>query len=157
MLGARIKDARTVFAYLARRPDIDAARIVLWGDSFAAFNPERIVPYESFSRQIGPREIHQAEPLGALLALFVAHFESGVRAVAARGGVTSFLSVLEDRFCYVPLDVIVPGILEAADVPDVIAALKPRPVLVDGSVDGRNRLQKAAAEDVAAWLIRQMK
>jgi hypothetical protein len=52
---------------------------------------------------------------------------------------------------------IVPGLLDAADIPDVIASLAPRPVLADGSVDGRNRLQKPASEDPAAWLIRQMK
>jgi dienelactone hydrolase len=157
MLGARIKDARTVLAYLARRPDIDPDRISLWGDSFAPVNPEHIVPYESFSRGLGPRPLHQAEPLGALLALFTAGFEDRIRAVVARGGLSSFLSVLEDRFCYVPLDVIVPGILEAADIPEVIAALAPRPVLVEGTVDGRNRPAKPTSEMAAAWLIRQTK
>jgi dienelactone hydrolase len=157
MLGARIKDARAVFAYIARRPDIDATRISLWGDSFAPANPENIVPYESFGRALGPRAPQQAEPLGALLALFTALHEGGVRAVAARGGLTSFVSVLEDRFCYVPLDVIVPGILEAADIPDVVAALAPRPVLVENSVDGRNRPAQPASDSAAAWLIRQTK
>jgi hypothetical protein len=37
----------------------------------------------------------------------------------------------------------VPGILEAADIPDVIAALSPRPVLLEQSVDGRNCLVDA--------------
>jgi dienelactone hydrolase len=157
MLGARIKDARAVFAYMARRPDIDSGRISLWGDSFAPANPENIVPYESFSRELGPRAPHQAEPLGALLALFTALQEKGVRAVAARGGLTSFVSVLEDRFCYVPLDVIVPGILEAADIPDLVASLAPRPVLVEGSVDGRNRPAQPVSDSAVAWLIRQTK
>ncbi len=60
-------------------------------------------------------------------------------AVAARGGLVSYLSVLGDRFCYVPQDVIVPGILETADIGDIVAALAPRGVLLEGFVDGRNR------------------
>jgi hypothetical protein len=51
----------------------------------------------------------------------------------------SFLSVLDDRFTYVPLDVVVPGILEAGDLPDIAAAIAPRAVLIQAAVDGRNR------------------
>jgi hypothetical protein len=51
---------------------------------------------------------------------------------------------LQDRFCYVPLDVIVPGILERADIADVVAALAPRAVLLEGLVDGRDRSVSAA-------------
>jgi hypothetical protein len=76
MLGARIRTPAR-FAYLARRPDIDAARIALWGDSLALVNPDPIVPYESYGRRIGPRDIPGGT--GALLALYTAHFESGVR------------------------------------------------------------------------------
>jgi hypothetical protein len=157
MLGAQLKDARAVFAYLSGRSDLDAARIVLWGDSFAPVNPERIVPYETFGREIGPRPLHQAEPLGALLALFTALYEDTVHAVAARGGLSSFQSVLEDRFCYVPLDMVVPGILEAADIPDVVASLAPRPVFIERSVDGRNRLidpKESPPGALAEWLVR---
>ena len=38
-----------------------------------------------------------------------------------------------------PQDVIVPGILETADIGDIVAALAPRAVLLEGFVDGRNR------------------
>ena len=43
-----------------------------------------------------------------------------------------------------PLDVVVPGILESADIPDVVAALAPRAVLLEGSVDGKDRTVTAA-------------
>jgi dienelactone hydrolase len=159
LLGAQLKDARTVFRYLASRNDIDPQWIAVWGDSFAAANPERILPYESLHRRLGPHPLHQAEPLGALLALLTALYEDGVRAVGARGGLVSFLSVLEDRFCYVPLDVIVPGILQAGDVPDMTAALAPRPVRLDGLVDGRNRPVKGVMLEpapLASWLARRL-
>jgi hypothetical protein len=138
LLGARLKDARTVLNYVRRRPDIDPKRIGLWGDSFGPVNPRDMLFDKSLNQPAGP-EIPQAEPLGPLLALLTALYEPDVAAVAARRGLASFLSVLEDRFTYVPLDVIVPGILEAGDLPDIAAALGPRPVLIQSAVDGRNR------------------
>lgn len=62
---------------------------------------------------------------------------SKVQAIGARGGLVSFLAVLKDRFCYMPQDIVVPGILESVDLADVIAALSPRAVLLESLVDGR--------------------
>jgi len=160
LLGAQLRDARSVFGYLASRADIHPQRIAVWGDSFAPANPERILPYESLHRRLGPHPLHQAEPLGALLALLTALYEDRACAMAVRGGLVSFLSVLEDRYCYVPLDVIVPGILQAGDIPDLTAALAPRPVRLVGLVDGRNRPVQGAAREpasLASWLVRQLR
>ena len=101
---------------------------------------------------------HQAEPLGALLALLGGLYEDRVAAVAARGGLVSFRSVLEDRFAHIPQDVIVPGILKIADIPQIVDALSPRPVVLDSVVDGRNRLVRPDANkrDVAKWLLAQI-
>jgi dienelactone hydrolase len=138
LLGARLKDTRTVFRYLASRPDIDPKRIALWGDSFGAVNPRDMLFDKSMNQPGGP-EIPQAEPLGSLLALMTALYEPEAAAVVMRRGLISFLSGFDDRFLYVPLDVIVPGILEVGDLPDVTAAIAPRPVLIQAAVDGRNR------------------
>jgi hypothetical protein len=139
-LGGRLKDARTVVRYLARRGDLDAQRLLIWGDSSAGVNPRGMTLDQSIFQQQGvPQAIRQAEPAGALLALLTALYEDGVRAVAARGGLLSYQSVLRDRFCYVPLDSIVPGILETADTADLVSALAPRGVLLARLVDGRNR------------------
>jgi hypothetical protein len=138
LLGARLKDARTIFGYLSRRMDIDGKRIALWGDSFSAANPRDMLVDKSVAQPAGP-EIPQAEPLGSLLALLTALYEPEAAAVATHRGLASFLSVLDDRFTYVPLDVIVPGILETGDLPDIAAAISPRPVLIQAAVDGRNR------------------
>ncbi len=140
MLGARLKDVRTVFHYLASRPDIDPANIAVWGDSFAKTNPADFAFDQSEMQEAGPFAQYQAEPMGALVALLTGLYEDHVAAVTARGGLVSFLSVLEDRFCHLPQDVIVPGILESADVTDIVAALLSRRVLLEGFVDGRNRV-----------------
>lgn len=161
LLGARLKDARTVFRYLASRPDIDPAHIALWGESLAEMNADDFAFDQSYQQTPGAFVQHQAEPMGALLALLTGLYEDHVAAVAARGGLVSFVSVLEDRFSHVPQDVIVPGILEAADIPDIVAAQSARPVLLEGFVDGRNvlagnaRLQSefAAALNASTGLI----
>lgn len=153
MLGTRLKDVRTVFHYLASRPDIDPAKIALWGDSFAEANSDDFVFDQSEMQESGPFAQHQAEPMGALLALLTGLYEDRVAAVAARGGLASFLSVLEDRFCHAPQDVIVPGILEVADVADIVAALNARPVLLERFVDGRNRIARHASWKASSKLV----
>jgi hypothetical protein len=140
LLGARLKDLRSVLAYVAARPDCRGRKLALWGDSFAPANPPRFALDELIGWQIGPEIEYQAEPLGALLALLGGLYEDNVYAAAARRGLTAYSSVLEDAFAYVPNDIIVPGILEVADVPDIAAALSPRPLLLEGFVDGRNRV-----------------
>jgi hypothetical protein len=140
MLGARLKDVRTVFHYLASRPDVDPSHIALWGDSFAETNPDDFVFDQSEIQEPGPVAQHQAEPMGAVVALLTGLYEDHVAAIAARRGLVSFLSVLEDRFCHLPQDVIVPGILDTADVADIVRAQGSRPVLLEGFVDGRNKV-----------------
>jgi hypothetical protein len=144
MLGARLKDVRSVFHYLASRPDIDPARMALWGDSFAETNPDNFVFDQSEMQESGPFTQQHAEPMGALLALLTGLYEDRVAAIAARGGLISFLSVLDDRFCHLPQDVIVPGILEVADIADIVKARGSRPVLLEGFVDGRNTVARQA-------------
>ena len=59
--------------------------------------------------------------------------------MACRGGLVSFLSVLDDRFSQIPQDVIVPGLLEVTDLPDIVSAIGPRSVFMEKMVDGRNK------------------
>ena len=86
----------------------------------------------------GPQMQHRAEPMGAHLALLAALYDDGVRAVAARGGLAGYLSVLENAFAYVPFEDILLGVLRAGDIADLAAALAPRPLALLGLVDGRN-------------------
>jgi hypothetical protein len=170
LLGGRLRDLRAVLRYLRGRPDLDPARVGLWGDSFAPVNPadrNLAVPLDA------DRLPDQAEPLGGLLALFGALFEDDVRTVYARGGLVGYDTLLQSPFCYGPHDAVVPGALTAGDLGDVAAALAPRPLRLAGLVDGLNRRVPASriaelyaplalADDddpnsAARWLAAQLK
>ena len=138
-MGQRLKDARAILRYLARREDLNPERIAVWGDSGADINPAGMLLDQSPRQQKGPQPLAQADPVGPALALLAALYEENVAAVAARGGLLSYQAVLQDRFCYVPSDAIVPGILEVADLADIAAAISPKHVLLARMVDGRNR------------------
>jgi len=135
-LGARVRDLRSVLRYLRTRPEFDARRIALWGDSFARRNPRDkylAVPLDAAD------SIPLAEPLGGLVVMLAALFEDDIRAVSARGSLAEFQSVLESPFIYVPHDVIVPGALTAGDLCDLSAALAPCPLQLADLVDAQNR------------------
>jgi hypothetical protein len=153
LLGARLKDLRAVVAYLGSRPDLDAQRMAVWGDSFAPVNPQQGLVDEAPGFRIGPVIQHQAEPLGGALAILGALYEDRLRTVAVRGGLIGYLSILDDAFAYVPEDVVAPGILEVGDLPDVAATLAPRPLLLESLVDGKNRLAPEPALRSALALV----
>jgi dienelactone hydrolase len=142
LLGARLRDVRSVVRYLGRRTDLDAGRVALWGDSFAPTNQQGedlAVPLDADPLP------HEAEPMGGLLALFGALFEESVRAIHIRGGLTGFHSLLQSQFCYVPHDALIPGALTAGDLRGVAASLAPRPLWIDSPIDGLNRALSAEA------------
>jgi len=141
MVGARLRDLRAVLRYLRGRDDLDRARVALWGDSFATVNP----PDREFAvpRNVDGRPA-RSEPLGGLLALLGALIEDDVAAVAVRGGLSDFRSALDGPCVTIPCDVVVPGALAAGDLPDLAAALAPRPLRLDALVDGLNRRLPAA-------------
>jgi dienelactone hydrolase len=146
LTGSRLKDTRTIFRWLAGRSDIDPNRIALWGDSFSEPNAPDFQFDQSPGQQAGPVAQRQAEPLGPFLAILTALYEDQVTAVGVNGGLVSFLSVLEDRFCQIPQDVIVPGILELTDLGEMVASIAPRPVYLQNLVNGVNK--KVATSDV---------
>ncbi|MBS1824206.1 MAG: acetylxylan esterase [Acidobacteria bacterium] len=157
LLGARVKDVRAVLAYLRTRPDVDASRIAIWGDSEAAVNQGRIRVDETPGWQIGPDVQYEADPMGGLVALFAALYEPQVRAVAARRTLVSYESLLADTFAYVPGHVVAPDLLSAGDVEDVIAALAAK-VRMEEPVDGRNRLVESERPkgSLVEWLRAQL-
>lgn len=139
LLGERLRDLRTVLAYLSNRVDVNSQQVGLWGDSFSPPNPDHLIVDETQPWRIGPQIEQEAEPLGGMLALLGGLYEENVQTVAVKGGLASYLSMLDDSFEYVPQDVIVPGILEAGDVADVASVFAPHPLLMQGMVDGRDR------------------
>ena len=159
LLGARLMDLRTVLAYLETRPDIDLRRMAVWGDSNAEVNPKRLLLDETPGWLLSPQIQHQAEPLGGLLALFAGLYEEKLCAVAIHRGLSGYLSILEDRFAYVPSDVIVEDSAGAGDLDDLAAALAPRPVLLESLVDGRNRLVGGdpGKRPITEWMIAHLR
>jgi dienelactone hydrolase len=139
LLGSQFADLRSVMYlhYLLRHSSlIETKGIALWGDSFAEPNPPSANLAVPLDAEPFPK---QSEPTGGLLAILGALYEPDIRAVAAVGGLSDFRSVLQTPFCYLPHDVIVPGILTCGDIPDFAAHLAPRPLLIWKPVDGQNR------------------
>ena len=142
LVGARLRDVRSLLRYLRGRKDIDARHIALWGDSFAEPNP----PDADFRipRHVDGRP-RWSEPTGGMLALLGGLFEDDIAAVRVRGGLSDFASVLRTQFVYVPTDAIVPGAVAAGDLAELAAALAPRPLSLEGMVDGLNRALEVQA------------
>jgi dienelactone hydrolase len=135
MVGARLRDLRSVVSYLRTRRDLDARRLAVWGDSFAPPNS----PEQDLKLPLGIREeARHSEPLGSLLALLLGLYED-VRGVYTRGGLVGFQSVLSSPFLHLPHDVVIPGVLTAGDLSALAAGLAPRPLALVGLVDGLNR------------------
>jgi cephalosporin-C deacetylase-like acetyl esterase len=153
--GLRLRDLRTLLSYLRARPDLDGARIALWGDSFAPANPPdaRIDhPWDA------PKLPDFCHPAGALVALFGMLFEEDLRAAWGRGGLESFASVLGSPYLYVPHDAIIPGALTVSDLDALSAAIAPRRVRFVDSVDGLNRrVGRPIADGPASWLLEQLR
>ena len=92
-----------------------------------------------------------------MLALLAGLYETDLRAVAVRRGLSGFASLLDDSFAYVPSDVIVPGALAAGELSDVASHLGAVRYLAVDTVDARNRpVSRAAAEDLAQWLLKNI-
>lgn len=145
LVEARRRDLEVVLHFLTDRPDIDDRRIAIWGDSFAepsAADINLAVPHGVDGR---PK---QSEPLGSLLALLAGRSEKTVCAIYISSGLTSFRSVLDSPFVYVPHDAVIPGLLSSGDLADMAAAFAPRPLRLDNLVDGQNR--RASTEAVRA-------
>jgi hypothetical protein len=150
-LGLQLRDLRAVLRYLETRPDLDAARLALWGDSFAPFNPAKLLVEEHDARKVDnslrpnlPYGPAIAEPAGALLALLAGLFEPAVGAILARRGLVGLTAAFGSCFLQIPSDVIVSGALRAGDLGDLAAALAPKPLRIESPVDASNRLVEAA-------------
>jgi cephalosporin-C deacetylase-like acetyl esterase len=154
LLGQRLRDLRSVLAYLRQREDVDARRLGLWGDSFMPPN----APETNFNLPRGidgwPRG---PQPLGGLLALLGALFEDDVRTVHVSGGLAAYQPIVEHFAVLVPHGDCVPGALTAGDLCDIAGSLAPRPLRLSGMVDHLNRhvpadaVKKAYAPVVAAY------
>jgi cephalosporin-C deacetylase-like acetyl esterase len=140
LVSGQLRDLRAVMAWLRSHGAVDAARLALWGDSLAAANPadtNLVIPRES-DALLPP----SSEPLGGLLVLLAALHEDDVLAILVRGGLSGYRAVLDHHLALIPHDAVLPGVLAAGDLSDVAGALAPRPLRLEGLVDGVNRRLK---------------
>jgi len=140
LVGRRLKDLRTVLAYLGQRPDLNGTSLALWGESLMPLNGAQTVLDELPLWQVGPQIQQQGEPLGGLLAVLGALYSPNVQAVAVRNGLVGYASILDSAFDYIPADITVPGFLEVGDLADVEATLSPMPLLLEDLIDAKDRL-----------------
>ncbi|MDH5564575.1 MAG: alpha/beta hydrolase family protein, partial [Nitrospirota bacterium] len=96
----------------------------------------------------------RGEPLGGVAALLAALYEPLMQAVYVHGSLLSYAALLEDPFVYQPADSIIRGLLKIADLPDIAAALAPRPLWMECLVDGCNRLATPAQLEETHYLAR---
>jgi cephalosporin-C deacetylase-like acetyl esterase len=106
IIGQRVWDILRTLDYLASRPDVDVSQI----------------------RIVGQEE-------AGLTALMATVLDKRTRSVFLTRTLVSYMSVVESKDYSLPLDWFVPGILRHFDIPDLIAAVYPRPICVLDSVD----------------------
>ena len=106
VIGQRVWDILRTFDYLASRPEVDASQI----------------------RLIGQEE-------AGLAALMSAVLDSRARSLLLTGTVVSYMSIVESQDYSLPLAWFVPGILWHFDIPDLSAAIYPRPIWLLNTVD----------------------
>lgn len=136
MVGAKLRDLLSVIAHLRQSKGVDGDRIAVWGDSFA--NTNSVDTNFKVPRAVDGRPL-QSEPLGGLLALLVGLYDEQICAVCTNGGLSEFRSVLDSQFVLIPHDVVIPGLMTVCDLPELAAAIAPRPLRLVGLVDGLNR------------------
>lgn len=141
LLGRRLRDLRTVLAYLRQRDDLKNARVALYGDGLVAANASELDPAAPLDAEKLP--LH-AEPMGATVCLLAALWEDSIQAVYAAGGLTEWTALLEGPYFYVPHDAILPGAAAQVDMPDLLAVQTARILFADGR-DGANRPAGAAS------------
>ena len=137
MLGTRVQDLRAVVEWLRGHFRVDPQRIALWGDSFS--EPLAADATFKYPRRIDNRP-SESDPLGSLAVLLTALADDEIRAIYAHGGIVSYLSALESPFVQLPHDCVVPGVFDTGDLPELVTALAPRPLRLEGLVDGVNRI-----------------
>jgi hypothetical protein len=146
LLGGQLLDLRTAWRHVQRRDDVNLDEVTIAG--CAGQMPLAADASFAYPRRIDDRP-RECEPTGALLALLLALYEDKAEVVSSRLGMVSYRSILDSPFVQVPHDAVIPGVLREGDLPDLVAALAPREVGLEGPVDGRGRLVPIASVEIA--------
>jgi cephalosporin-C deacetylase-like acetyl esterase len=101
IVGLQVEDLLGAFGYLSSRGDVDPERVGVLGKGN-----------------------------GGVLALLLAALQPRVEKVAMEGTVLSFMEIARARYHEDLTAMILPGVLEDFDLPDLAAALSPRPLWI---------------------------
>ncbi|MFB3923953.1 MAG: acetylxylan esterase [Terriglobia bacterium] len=122
LLGMRVWDALHVAEYLGTRPDVDSKRVGIAGRGWAS-----------------------------LVALFAAALDSRLAWAACVAPPPSYGEIARSELYAQPASLLLPSVLQDFDLPDVLASLAPRPLLVvnptDAVVRKMDRAKAAKALD----------
>jgi len=118
LLGMQVFDLLGCVRYLSSRPDVDPARIAVMGKGH-----------------------------GGVVALIAAALDPRIERVAAEGAVLSWMDIVRAPIHENTTELIVPGVLEDFDLPDLAVAIAPRPLWL---VEPRTPWGIAAPRDRAA-------
>ena len=80
------------------------------------------------------------EGRGPMLCLMASALDDTIACCAMRGGLDTYAGLCEGAYVYHPFAIFVPGILQHMDIEDICAAVAPRPLLREQSVNARNQL-----------------
>ncbi|MFH1022535.1 MAG: acetylxylan esterase [Planctomycetota bacterium] len=149
LIGMRVVDVMAATAWLRTRPDVDPARIGIFGDSLSMTNPPHLREVRLLTDP-APELRHPADSLGPVAALLAFALDGKIAAASAHGAPASFANLCEPPCAYHPASIIIPGILRFCDL-DTIATLGiPRPLCLTGSVSGLNqKIAETGAGDAA--------
>ncbi len=154
LLGTQLRDLRTVLKWLAARDGLDAKRLAVWGDSFAAVNPKDVTVAVPLDAELPAF----SDPTGANLALLVGLFEDDVKAIYARGGIDPKDPLFGSPYLYLPHDAVVPGPTAVGSLFGLLGWSKP--TKYEATVDVHNRAmgdKTLSVAEAAKWLAEAVK
>ncbi|MEO6910992.1 MAG: alpha/beta fold hydrolase [Edaphobacter sp.] len=116
VIGQRVWDILRGVDYLKSRPDVDGTQIRILGKG-----------------SVG------------LAALMAALLDESVRSVLVNRTLATYMSVVDSEQYDLALDWFVPGILRHFDIPDIVAAISPRPVWMVDALDADGKVLPESA------------
>ncbi len=154
MLGAQLRDLRSVLKWLAARDGIDGKRLAVWGDSFAKVNVKDTVVAVPLDVD-GPAI---SEPGGANLALLAGLFDENVKVVYARGGIDPNDPLTGSAYLWLPHDAVVPGPTPVGSLFRLLGWAKASKY--EATVDVHNKAtgdKPLSPADAAKWVAEKLK
>ena len=135
LVATQLRLLRSMLSCLRMQFFVDDERISVWAESFS--NPLAADAPFNYPRRI--QRPTECTPSGPLLAQLFAASDPHVAGVFARGSLVSHASMLDSPFVQVPHACCLPGSLAHGDMVDLIAAIAPKPIVLERFVDARNR------------------